>query len=165
MGSEDFRLLDTDAPNPPERDDKGRFLPGNTTSVKTGLHTTKPVPEVFRQQEIEVRDFLEQSLADDGGRNEIPTRRLSQHQYRAALHRQILRLNAALETHGLFDRRGKLRVAWLSKLESLMREARAFDQSLGLRRRPRHVSLDEYLKSTYADSSAAVSHSESGTAP
>ncbi len=76
-----------------------------------------------------------------------------------------VRLNAALETHGLFDRRGKLRVAWLSKLESLMREARAFDQSLGLRRRPRHVSLDEYLKTTYAESPAAVSHSETGTAP
>ena len=164
-GSEDFRPVDTAAPNPPERDAKGRFLPGNTTSVKTGFHAQKQVPEVFRQQEIEVRDFLEQSLADDGGRDEIPTRRLSQHQYRAALHRQILRLNAALETHGLFDRRGKLRVAWLSKLESLMREARAFDQSLGLRRRPRDVSLDEYLKTTYAESPAAVSHSETGTAP
>ena len=46
------------------------------------------------------------------------------------LHRHILLLNAALDVRGLFDTRGRLRVSWLSKLESLMREARAFDTSL-----------------------------------
>ena len=96
-----------------------------------------------------VRDFLSGSIADDGGRAQMPTRRLSQHQYRAGLHRQILRLNAALELHGLFDKRGRLRVLWLSKLESLMREARTFDASLGLARRPKPVSLDEYVARTY----------------
>ena len=135
------------APNPPQRDAKGKFLPGNTTSVKTGLHAKAQLPDVFRQQEAEVQEFLLNSIADDGGYDEIPTRRLSQHQYRAGLHRQILRLDAALEAHGLFDRRGKLRVAWLSKLESLMREARSFDLSLGLARRPRRVpTLSEVLQ-------------------
>ena len=31
----------------------------------------------------------------------------------ATLHRQILRLDAALAAHGMFDRRGKLRALWL----------------------------------------------------
>ncbi len=145
-----------DAPYPPERDKQGRFLAGNITSLKTGLHAKGQLPEVFRQQEAEVQEFLQNSIADDGGCDAIPTRRLSQHQYRAGLHRQILRLDAALEAHGLFDRRGKLRVVWLSKLESLMREARAFDQSLGLARRAKNVSLGEYLKTTYPPPSDAT---------
>ena len=89
--------------------------------------------------EDRARDFLDGSLADDGGRADMPTRRLAQHECRAVLQLQILRLNAALETHGLFDRRGRLRVVWLARLESLMREARAFDQSLGLERRPKDI--------------------------
>ena len=146
-GSDDFRLSETDAPNRLDRDQKGRFLPGNSSAVKTGQHATAHLPDVFRQQEAEVQEFLLNSIADDGGDDAIPTRRLSQHQYRAGLHRQILRLDAALEAHGLFDRRGKLCVAWLSKLESLMREARSFDLSLGLARRPRRVpTLSEVLQ-------------------
>ena len=104
---------------------------------------------MFERLEEDVEALLDGSLADDGGVGEIPTRRLSQHQYRATLHRQILRLNAALDAHGMFDRRGKLRVLWLGKLESLIREARLLDQSLGLGRRPKNVSLDEYLNASY----------------
>jgi hypothetical protein len=106
------------------------------------------LPEVFQGLESQVREFFDGSLADDGGRADMPTRRVSQHQYRAVVHRQVLRLNTALEVHGLFDRRGRLRLAWLSKLESLMREARAIDGLLGLERRRRVPTLEEYLKST-----------------
>ena len=81
------------------------------------------LPAAFHAVDDDVHHFLEQSLIDDGGRDDMPTRRRSQHQYRAALHRQLLQLNVALETRGLFDKRGRLRVAWLSKLESLMRES------------------------------------------
>jgi hypothetical protein len=110
-------------------------------AVRSGLRADKAqLPEVFQALEAEVEAFLDESVTDDGGRDEIPTRRLSQHQYRAVLHRQILRLNAALEAHGLFDRRNKLRVLWLSKLEGLIREARALDQSLGLTRRQKRVA-------------------------
>ena len=66
------------------------------------------------------------------------------------MHRHILQVSAALDTHGVFDRHGKLRLAWLSKLESLIREARALDQSLGLARRTKSVSLDAYVRATYA---------------
>ena len=126
--------------------------------MKTGRHAKKAqLPDVFEALEADVQALLDGSVADDGGVDEIPTRRLSQHQYRAALHRQILRLNAALDAHGLFDRRGKLRVLWLGKLESLIREARLLDQSLGLGRRSRNVSLDAYLESSYQNRDSSAS--------
>ncbi len=148
--SEDFRPQETDPPNPSERDARGCFLTGNAVGVMTALRAGRAqLPEVFQVLDDRAGAFLEASLTDDGGREAIPARRLSQHEYRAALHLQILRLNAALELHGLFDRRGRLRVVWLTRLESLMREARAFDQSLGLTRRPKQVSLEQYVERTY----------------
>ena len=150
------RRSDTATPTRRDRDATGRFVTANGAAITTGLRTHRAHrPEVFEVQDGQVRDFLESSLADDGGRAEIPTRRHSQHEYRALLHRQILRLNAALEQQGLFDGRGRLRVVWLSKLESLMREARAFDQSLGLARRAKRVpSLDTYLTDRYSGTDA-----------
>ena len=130
----------------------GRFVRGNGVAVKTALRVGRAhLPEVFGVLEGQVREFLETSVADDGGRDEMPGRRLSQHQYRAVLHRQVLRLNAALELHGLFDRRGRLRLAWLGKLESLMREARAIDTLLGLGRRTTVPTLEEYLAGDGSD--------------
>ena len=62
----------------------GRFLSGNTAAVSTGLHAgSAELPEVFQELEGAVRDFLEASTTDDGGRDEIPSRRCNQHQYRA----------------------------------------------------------------------------------
>jgi hypothetical protein len=62
-----------------------------------------------------------------------------------------VQLDAAIETRGLFDPRGKLRVAWLGKLESLIAAARGIDNLLGLDRRPRQVgTMDEYLRGEVA---------------
>ena len=84
------------------RDDDGRFTKGNAAAAKTGLKLKRArLPETFDALEVEVQALLDGSLADDGGVDDIPTRRLSQHQYRATLHRQILRLNAALDAHGM----------------------------------------------------------------
>ena len=128
---------------PTNRDPRtGRFVGGNRAAAKTD---GPGVPGL----DADVQAFLEHSLADDGGGDQMSTRRLSQHQYRAVVHGHILQLNAALETSGLFDPHGKMRLAWLSKLESLIREARALDQSLGLARRAKTVSLDDYVRSTY----------------
>ncbi len=128
------------------RGEDGRFAKGNNAAAKTGLKLKRArLPETFDALEAEVQALLDGSLADDGGIDHIPTRRLSQHRYRAVLHRQIIRLNAALDAHGMFDKKGKLRVLWLSKLESLIREARLLDQSLGLDRRQKNISLDAYL--------------------
>ncbi len=128
----------------------GRFVRGNGAAVTTGLRATQTTTEARHLVlDAEVAAFLDGSLADDGGRDQIPTRRLSQHQYRALVHRHILQVSAALDTCGVFDRHGKLRLAWLSKLESLIREGRALDQSLGLARRSKVISLDAYVRDTY----------------
>ena len=136
---------------PQDRDPRtGRFVRGNEAAVTTGLRATQATTEARHfALDAEVAAFLDGSLADDGGRDQIPTRRLSQHQYRALVHRHVLQVSAALDTHGVFDRHGKLRLPWLSKLESLIREARALDQSLGLARRSKALSLDAYVRQNY----------------
>ena len=111
------------------RDARGRFVSGNGAARTTGLRAGRSGVAAADGLHAEVRRFLDQSLAADEG-DHRPPRRQSQHHYRAMLHRQILQLSAALEVRGLFDTRGRLRVSWLGKLESLMREARAFDTSL-----------------------------------
>ena len=70
----------TVAPNDTDgaRDDTGRFQPGNGAAVTTGLRAQRAqLPAVFRALEEEVQALLTGSLADDGGVDEIPTRRLS----------------------------------------------------------------------------------------
>ncbi len=76
--------------------------------------------------------FLELSLRDDGGPEDMPVRRASRHQYRAVLHEAIVRVVDALDTGGVVDNEGRLRRSWISSLESLIREARALDETLGL---------------------------------
>jgi hypothetical protein len=80
--------------------------------------------------------FLELSLSDDGGAADMPVRRASRHQYRAVLHEAIVRVVDALDTGGVVDKEGRLRRSWISSLESLIREARALDETLGLEPRP-----------------------------
>lgn len=76
--------------------------------------------------------FLELSVAEDGGPDAMPVRRASQHQYRAVLHEAIVRVADAIDAHGVCDGRGRLRRAWISSLENLIREARGIDELLGL---------------------------------
>lgn len=85
------------------------------------------------------RAFLAESLTDDGGEGEVPTRRRALHEYRARLDGHIRQLSDALEAFGLFDRRGRLRATWLQRLEGLVDRARAIDATLGLARRSRPV--------------------------
>ena len=88
----------------------GRF----GAAVTTGLRATQTTTEA---RHLALDAFLDGGRADDGGRDQIPTPRLSQHQYRALVHRHVRQVSAALDTHGVFDRHGKLRLPWLSKLE------------------------------------------------
>ena len=82
---------DTDTPLEPHRDADGRFASRNGVAVKTALRAHRAdLPAAFHAVDDDVHHFLEQSLIDDGGRDDMPTRRRSQHQYRAALHRQLL---------------------------------------------------------------------------
>jgi hypothetical protein len=113
----------------------GRLLPGNAIARRHGLYASRIAEEL----EAERVAFLEQSITDDGGLSEISIRRRSQHEYRARLHVHIAQLSSAIEQFGLFDGRGRLRTAWLQRLEGLMALARSIDASLGLERRQKRV--------------------------
>jgi hypothetical protein len=117
----------------------------NGLSRKTGL---KAVPSTPQLQVIEAagRDLVEQSIIDAGGREELTARELADHQYRGLLHVNVLKLAAALETHGQFDKRGRLRKGWLELLDRLISSAVGIDKTLGLRRKAKRVqTLEDYL--------------------
>lgn len=147
------------APNPPDRDGKGRFAAGNMVgahtqfaagnwaALKHSLNSERWPPDLAVLRD-EVEQFLGQMLADEGDPSAVPARRHALLNYRARLHRRILQLDAALEQRGLVDKRGKLRVAWLQQLGGLIEKARALDTTLGLGRSQKLVpSLSEYLAS------------------
>ncbi|HYN08041.1 MAG TPA: P27 family phage terminase small subunit [Vicinamibacterales bacterium] len=123
-------------------DARGRFTKGNVQAVGPLLYTDRDLLQLRE----EVGEFLQRSIADDGGEGEVSTRRRTLHEYRARVHRRIVGLDAALEARGLFDRRGKLRVAWITKLETLISTAKGIDSLLGLDRRAKAIpNLLQYL--------------------
>lgn len=132
-------------PIPPGTDrdpSTGRFMPGNRVARTHGLYA-QSVAEALA---VERQAFETQSVTDDGGESEVSTRRRSLHAYRAQLHTHIEQLSGAIEHFGLFDRRGRLRAAWLQRLEGLIARAQSIDATLGLERRQRRVpTLNEIL--------------------
>ena len=134
--------IEPSPPIPQERDEKGRFVEGNPVSqhaaVTHGLHALE-VPAEFVHLQVEVQEFVANAMVDEGDLTQVPTRRLALIEYRARLHRRILQLDAAIELHGLFDKRGRLRVAWLSQLQSLIGAAKGIDSLLGLQKRTKRV--------------------------
>jgi hypothetical protein len=126
-------------PNRPERDGAtGRFLPGNLAAVSHALRTDRLPPE-FAHLAVEIEEFVSASIADEGGSENVPHRRQSLHGYRARVHRRIVQLDSAIEVRGLFDKRGKLRVAWLQQLQALINTAKGIDSLLSLDRRSKPV--------------------------
>ena len=126
-------------------DRAGNWTAKNTGAVTHALYAAE-LPAEFQHLQREIDTFLAGAVADDGGDTEITTRRRALLQYRARLHRRIVQLDAALELRGLADKRGKLRVAWLSQLSTLIASAARIDSLLGLDRRERRVpSLAEFL--------------------
>jgi hypothetical protein len=91
-----------------------------------------PGPDVQLNVPSTAGEFLEASVAEDGGAASMGTRRGSQHQYRAVLHEAIVRVAGALDSQGVCDTNGRLRRSWISELNGLIREARAIDELLGL---------------------------------
>ncbi len=141
--------LQPGAPNRPRQPNAGWFKKQNTQAVTTGLETAADrrdeLPAGFEHLRDPVEAFVQGSLSDEG-EDDIPTRRRAQLGYRARVHRRILQVDDALE-RGLFDRRGKLRVAWITKLESLIATAIRIDVMLGLERRQKRVeSPAEWLE-------------------
>jgi hypothetical protein len=126
---------------------RGHTLPrhGAALSTRHGLYALN-TPEL-RVFEDAGRALAEQSILDAGGRNELIARELADHEYRGVLHVRILKLAHALNVHGEFDKRGRLRERWIDRLERLISSAVAIDKTLGLKRRSRDVTLSDYLKS------------------
>ena len=111
-----------------------------------GLYASSSPPSEAAFEEAG-RALVEQSIVDAGGRSELGARELADHQYRGVLHVRILKLSAALDQQGEFDRRHRLRKGWIELLDRLISSAVAIDKTLGLGRRPRKVpTLQEYLE-------------------
>lgn len=125
-------------PNVVESGAVGRTGKGNGLAVTHGLYALELPPEL-QHLRAEIADYEAACLVDEGDSDDVPTRRRSLIEYRARLHRRVLQLDDALELHGLRDRRGRLRVGWLSKLESLIAAAVRIDNLLGLERRPKPI--------------------------
>jgi hypothetical protein len=128
------------------RDVKGHFRAGHRLNIVGGQKSDR-LPAGLDYLQVDVDRFISGSLIDEGDQQDIPVRRRAQLEYRARLHRRILQLDAVLDQRGLVDRRGKLRVAWLSQLQSLIAAAVTIDKLLGLERKQK-VALDlaDYLQ-------------------
>jgi hypothetical protein len=114
------------------------FKPANWLGLQHSMRTERWPPglEVLRD---EVAAFMRGCLADEGDVALVPTRRLSLLGHRARIERRIIQIDARLEQAGLTDKRGKLRVVWLSQLQSLINTAKSLDQLLGLERKQKRV--------------------------
>jgi hypothetical protein len=153
------------APDAAQRDGAGRFLPGNRSGAKTlfqpgnlarvnhgfrMLDDSGKLPPEFQHLVADVSDFVAGCLVDEGD-PDVPTRRRALLDYRARLHRRILQVDALIEGRGIADRRGKLRLAWLQRLEGLITTAQRLDMALGLARRSKPVdTLDSIARSIAA---------------
>ena len=115
----------------PQRGPDGRFLPGNTLALTHGLRRQDDRDGLGGHLRSEVDAFVAGALRDENPAT-LSTRRRSLLEYRARIHRRVLQLDAALEDHGLLDRRHRLRATWLQRLESLISTAKGLDQTLGL---------------------------------
>lgn len=136
----------TESPRTVDRDVvTGRFTPGNQLSKTHGLYSVRIADVVRAEREA----FLAADLEDAGGTEHLTIRKRAQHAYRARLHVQIESLAESLERFGLFDRRGRLRVQWITKLETMIGTAAKLDAQLGLTRQERSIgasgTLSEYL--------------------
>lgn len=134
-----------------QRDEHGRFLPQNAAATMHALTATNLPPE-FAHVQQEIDAFIAGSLSDEGDATDIPTRRRAQLKYRALLHRHILTMHTALIVKGYFDAHGRLRAAWLQRLEGLINTARGLDKELGLGRRAKRIpTVQEWIEAQRSD--------------
>lgn len=112
-----------------------KTLKHNSMSRKHGIYSAA-TPIEF---ETDAAALFQQSVLDAGGKDELIARVLADHEYRAVVHVTIKKLSWALNHHGFFDRRGRLRTTWIARLESLINTAMALDKTLGLHRKARQV--------------------------
>jgi hypothetical protein len=140
------------------------FRVGNHAATLHGLDA-RNLPPKLAHLRAEVAEFLDGAIADEGGLSEVPMRRLADLEYRARLHRRIRQLDEALELYGFFDKRGTLRVAWLTQLRGLIDSARALDGLLGLERKSKPVHPSQWQRPGAGDVPAHDGASRQGVTP
>jgi hypothetical protein len=140
-----------------------RTLRANTLSRLHGLSAMYLTP-ALQDIEVEGEALFKQSVVDAGGpvdatglsraeyrelvlkaNGPIDARGFTRHEYRSLLHIRIRKLALALDVHGDFDKRGRLRGAWIDRLDHLINSAVNLDKTLGLSRQAKDVSLQDYL--------------------
>src|SRR5437762_14294996 len=112
-------------PDRPGRCAAGHPLVGHGASLSHthGLYASSSLSGELAAFEEAGRALVEQSIVDAGGRSELGSRELADHEYRGVLHVRILKLAHALNTQGEFDRRGRLRQGWIELLDRLISSA------------------------------------------
>ena len=124
---------------------KTMFKSANWLGLQHSMSTDRWPPGLEALRD-EVASFMAACLADEGDIADVPARRLSLIGHRARLERRIIQVDARLEQAGLTDKRGKLRLGWITALQSLIGQAKSLDQVLGLERRQKRVqSLAEVM--------------------
>lgn len=113
------------------------FGPGNGRAVKHGLY--------LRSAAEEIAAVLESYVVDEGGLSEVPARRLDLLRVTAKTQRHFDRLSDTLDTLGMFDKRGRLRVSWLQRIEGLANTLVRLNSTLGLTRQAKSVTLADII--------------------
>jgi hypothetical protein len=133
-----------------------RFKPGNRAAVQHLVYSEK-LPPGLEDLPAQLEAFMSAQLADEGDDpDRLSTRRRSLLSHRVfVVERNIRKLEHGLETKGLVDSKGKLRVAWLQMLATYIDKAMRLDSMLGLSRRPRRLeSPMEWLERRAREASA-----------
>jgi hypothetical protein len=127
-----------------------QFERGNLVGLDSGLRAASlPADQAALADYLDA--YVGESIADVGGVSEVGIRERSQHTNRALNQRSINILAAAIETKGIFDKHGKLRVVWLQRLEGLVNTAKQLDALLGLARRQKPVNPLDAVRHAVAE--------------
>jgi hypothetical protein len=146
-----------------ERTNKGWFKPGQPgAAYKHGLYSDAHLPPGLEWLPAAVEHFRAGQLVDEGqAEADVPARRRAALDNRTTVFKLTAKLTHALDERGMFDKRGKLRVAWLQVLMGLMDRAMRLDALLGLERRQKPVGLEDWIRHAPAEHTAPdQEHSE-----
>lgn len=140
---------------------KGHPLLGHALTVEHALNAVRLPPELEHLHQ-DLAAFEAGCVVDEGcAEADIPTRRRALLHDRARVERRIRQIDDALEIRGLIDRRGRLRVSWLQRLEGLIATAIRLDTLLGLERRAKRTqSLADVLDQARAELDAEIAAAE-----
>lgn len=134
-------LTPPDSPEAGGRTPRGTFAPGNpwarTAALRHGLFSPEAPAAVAAREAAAA--FLQQCIADEGGLSELSARQLALLEDRAAVYRLQRQLGHAIDHLGMFDSKGRLRVLWMNKLESLIATGLRIDALLGAERKSRRT--------------------------